>query len=466
MKPERIFEGQPLIDPAIAADCGSLAVGCSDVGGRIANVSTSLNQQLETLADVQRVAADLEADQAQVAHACEEAKILSAKAADNISASAAQIGATISDFTNLTSLMERLGNHVTNFAAAMEQVRMVSTSIETIAKTTNMLALNAAIEADRAGDAGRTFAVVASEVKKLASDTRAATTEIKRTVASLSGEAEELVREVHGGVAESHRAEQAFDDISRALSRAIDLVALVDGQSDQIARSATLIHGNSQQVRAALTNYGTKVRASTEMLGVAHTELFDLETLANRLFHGLVASGASEQDWHFVTYAQACRDKILALTEQALADGSLTVAQLFDKQLLPVKGTNPQLYRTTLSDWADANWRPVLDSIIASEARIVSAVCTTTEGFLPTHHSGCSHMPTGDPAYDTAHCRNGRVIMEGCDFPAKKSTEPFHLAVYRYDGAGTEGYQSCRNVYVPIFINGRRWGDFEVAYLV
>src|SRR3546814_1899868 len=64
----------------------------------------------------------------------------------------------------------------------MEQVQQVSQSIEQIAKTTNMLALNAAIEAERAGDAGRTFAVVAAEVKKLAHSTRGATDEIRRSI--------------------------------------------------------------------------------------------------------------------------------------------------------------------------------------------------------------------------------------------------------------------------------------------
>src|SRR3546814_8910289 len=71
----------------------------------------------------------------------------------------------------------------------MEQVQQVSQSIEAIAKTTNMLALNAAIEAERAGDAGRTFAVVAAEVKKPAQNTRGATDEIRRSIGSLAAEA-------------------------------------------------------------------------------------------------------------------------------------------------------------------------------------------------------------------------------------------------------------------------------------
>lgn len=89
----------------------------------------------------------------------------------------------------MLELVEALAQHVTSFAAAMDQVRRCSKDIEDIAETTNILALNATIEAMRAGEAGRTFAVVASEVKSLANDNRVATEEITATVEALGTEA-------------------------------------------------------------------------------------------------------------------------------------------------------------------------------------------------------------------------------------------------------------------------------------
>lgn len=465
MKLSKIEGGTPVLDSGLAQTCGDLAIGCSDVGGQIEEVVDDLAQQLDTLAKLEQLTANLESDQAQVAHATEEAKLLAAKAVGNITNSATQVTTTITEISKLNELVERLGLHVTNFAAAMDQVRAVSGSIETIAKTTNMLALNAAIEAERAGDAGRTFAVVASEVKKLASHTRAATEEIRRTVGSLSSEAEGLVRDISSGVEESRKAEAGFARISEALAQAIDLVGLVDGQSDQIARSSAMIHNNSQQMRGALKDYGVRVRASAEMLTHSHDDVDRLESLSNRVFHGLVASGASAEDWKFVSFAMAKRDEVMAVTESALAAGTLTVSQLFDENYVAIPGSNPERFRTSLSDWSDQHWRPILDSIADFDERVLASVCSSRTGFLPTHISKFSKVPTGDLAHDTQYCRNGRIIFGGCDADAKQSDEAFFMAVYRHEGDGSR-YQVTRNVYVPLVVGGRRWGDLEIAYIL
>ena len=121
MKHDTLTAAATVMDPRLAADTGELAVGCADVGGRIEEVAGELADQVEALAKLERVTADLEADQAQVARATEEAKVLSAKAAENIQNSAQQISSTVAEFGQLTDLIERLGTHVTNFAAAMEQ---------------------------------------------------------------------------------------------------------------------------------------------------------------------------------------------------------------------------------------------------------------------------------------------------------------------------------------------------------
>ena len=157
------------------------------------------------------------------------------------------------------------------------------------------------------------------------------------------------------------------------------------------------------------------------------------------------------------------RDRMVGLAEAALDSGALTEAMLFDTNYRPIPGSNPQRFTTLLTDWADANWRPQIDTVLRQDPRFYGAVCTDMNGWLPTHSSDKSRQPTGDIDHDTRYCRNGRMIMEPEDKQAKLSNAPFLVAVYRHD-LDSKRFTVLRNVYVPMVIRGRRWGDFELAY--
>ena len=154
---------------------------------------------------------------------------------------------------------------------------------------------------------------------------------------------------------------------------------------------------------------------------------------------------------------------LVTVAEEAIARGELTLEQLFEQNYRPVAGSNPPLFRTGLSNWADANWRPLIDAMVEDDQAVRMCSPSDTKGFLPTHMTAHSRMPTGDLAYATKHCRSGRILFEGVDVVAKASNEPYTMAVYRQEGDG-KTYQVVRNVYVPMIINGRRWGDSEVGY--
>ncbi|NCP12285.1 MAG: chemotaxis protein [Sphingomonadales bacterium] len=451
------------LDASTAADCGALAVGCTDAAGKIANVTEQMAKQLKSLENIEVIVEGLEHDQEKIAESTEEAKLFSARAREQLDQSAGQVGVVVGEFRSLTDLVSRLGDHVTNFATVMEQVRSVSGSIEVIAKTTNMLALNAAIEAERAGDAGRTFAVVAAEVKKLAQDTRSATDEITRSVGNLAAEAEGIISEVSRGVEQSRKAEGEFEGISQAIEMASDLVERVDGQNDDIARSSAINHSNSANVRDQLNAFANSVRGNQSQLVGTHDSIIAMEQTSNRMFNSMISAGVSPEDTRIVDLARGYADEMVAITERAIAAGELTMDQLFDTDYRYVAGTNPELYRTTLSDWADANWRSLFDRISSSDPVIRMSSAADMNGFLPTHVTECSKTPTGDLVHDTRHCRNGRILFEHDDKAAKQSTAPFFMCVYRQEGDGTH-YLTVRNVYVPVVVNGRRWGDLEVAY--
>ena len=465
MKYDPINPVAQMLDQSVASDCGELAVGCSDAAGRIKLATDQMERQIGELGRLEEYVVSLEADQRQIADSTDEAKILSARACEQLDTGAERVNAAVTEFRSVIDLVARLGTHVTNFAAVMEQVQQVSQSIEQIAKTTNMLALNAAIEAERAGDAGRTFAVVAAEVKKLAQNTRGATDEIRRSIGSLAAEASGLVTEIQSGVEQSSRAEAQFETITDALHDATHLVALLDDQSDRIAQSSAMVHANGAKVREALDRVVGSVRENSATLNDTRDSILSMEQVSNRMFNAVITAGVSPVDSAYVELAALVRDDFVAIAERALAAGDLTTDQLFDADYVPVPGSNPPLFRTTLSDWADANWRPLFDRLVGERSDVIMSSASDMNGFLPTHISDCSRRPTGDIAHDTAHCRNGRILLSDVDRQAKRSNAPFFMAAYRQEGDGTN-YVTVRNVYMPVVIHGRRWGDVELAYQI
>lgn len=101
-----------------------------------------------------------------------------------------------------TSDSEDVNGKVRSLATAAQQIGQVIGMISDIAEQTNLLALNATIEAARAGEAGKGFAVVASEVKSLAEQTSKATDEISQQITAIQTSTEEAVQGI-GGIASS-----------------------------------------------------------------------------------------------------------------------------------------------------------------------------------------------------------------------------------------------------------------------
>src|SRR5206468_3268688 len=240
---------------AVARDCGSLSMECSDVAGYVQGVATRIGEHLKMLDSLEEVTTRLLGDQARVSDSTDEARLLSEQAKAKLDAGREAIEGTIDGFKGLTELVVQLGERMAGFASAMNQVQTVSSTIETIARKTNMLALNATIEAARAGDAGRSFAVVAAEVKKLAHDTRAATSMIQTSV---------------------------------------------------------------DRVKAGLTDFAGDARANGTELLTAQKRLAHLEMLSNTMLDTLANSGAEIDDTPFILKAQdACR-QIQAAVEHSI----------------------------------------------------------------------------------------------------------------------------------------------------
>lgn len=447
----------------VARNCGSLAIECSDVSGYVAGVSDRISSNLKTLDTLEEVTSRLMQDQARVAESTDEARILAEQAREKLSQGRAAIEDTIRVFSGLTDLVVNLGERMAGFAEAMSRVQNVSTSIERIASKTNMLALNATIEAARAGEAGRSFAVVAAEVKKLAHDTRAATSEIGATIASLTREAEAVTSEIETGVDRSRVAQSSFATINETVRDVADIVAMVDHQTDGIAQSTSHIQLSVDSVKGGLSHFAADARENGGQLLKTQERLAKLELLSNGMLDRLASCGVRIDDSAFIDRTQAATREVQALIEGAIARGEIGEDAVFDTNYVPMPGTNPTQYSTRFCEFADLHIRPLLDRLMASDPRHIGCVISDINGYLPTHISERSQPQSDDPSWNAQHCRNRRNFIDDATRRAIESDNEAMLVTYRMN-LGEGRYLPVKNVFVPLFVNARRWGNFELAY--
>src|SRR3546814_6701371 len=106
------------------------------------------------------------------------------------------------------------------------------------------------------------------------------------------------------------------------------------------------------------------------------------------MFNAVISAGVSPLDSAIVALAAKVRDEFVDLAEKATARGELTMEQLFDTNYVRVPNSNPERFRTSLCDWADAHWRPLFDRIVAQPPEIkMSSAGGRSEEHTAEHQS-------------------------------------------------------------------------------
>lgn len=155
------------------------------------------------------------------------------------------ISNTINQMQSLSTNIDDVSQVVASLAAESDNIGSVLDVIRGIADQTNLLALNAAIEAARAGEQGRGFAVVADEVRTLASRTAQSTNEIQQMIQKLQSGAQEAVAAVKVSQDISNQTVEQTSKADDSLTEIDKLMELISEMNTQIARAT------EQQTQAA-----------------------------------------------------------------------------------------------------------------------------------------------------------------------------------------------------------------------
>lgn len=216
----------------------------------ISQVATAMNEMHATASEVAR-SASLAADAAH--HADQEAVV-----GRDVSLQ------TIEAIENLASAVEHATGVIESLAKDSEEIGSVLDVIKGIADQTNLLALNAAIEAARAGEAGRGFAVVADEVRTLASRTQKSTQEINDTVERLQRGAAQAVEAMATGRTQARAGVEQTLKTTACLESIVKAISTINDMNVQIASAAEEQSAVSEEITRSVVAINDLTNETTD----------------------------------------------------------------------------------------------------------------------------------------------------------------------------------------------------------
>jgi methyl-accepting chemotaxis protein len=447
----------------ISDEIGRLSVDIADVVGDVQRISHLIDSQAEQFHAIADATQEIVASNRKIADMAAETQRVARQAHQDVDASHGELNRSLDDIAELVEAVNAIGAQLATFETAMQSVAKVSAEIGQIARHTNILSLNATIEAARAGEAGRGFAVVAHEVKALAKQTSGATDEIARTLAALTTQMKQLGERMAAGMQSTERVRRSATTISTAMQTVGDAVTRVDRNADAIAQMTEAIGQQAGGFAQTVSELNTGVDQSNAALKAASGRIDRTLAGAESIMMLTATSGFETADTKFISAAVEVAGQIERVFAEALARGEIGEADLFDKDLQPIQGSDPVQYMTRYIPFLDRVLPPLHDPVMALDERMVFCAATDHNQLIPTHNPQFRQPLSGDPVWNAAHCRNRRKYLDKTAQAVARSAAPFLLQTYRRDMGGGV-FVLMKDASAPIRVNGRVWGGLRVCY--
>ena len=264
------------------------------VGGVVSSASTELSAQIEQsdrgaaesaqrLSEAATAMNEMNATVQEVAKNAGSASTASAETREKAEAGAQVVEKAVRSIDQVHQMSLELKGDMTQLNEHAQDITRIMNVISDIADQTNLLALNAAIEAARAGEAGRGFAVVADEVRKLAEKTMASTNDVGNAIKAIQESTAKSMTGVDNAVERIGEATELANQSGQALQ---EIVATVEATGDQVNAIATASEEQSaasEEINQSIVQVNDMSRQTAEAMAEAAKAVSDLAAQAQGL---------------------------------------------------------------------------------------------------------------------------------------------------------------------------------------